>query len=45
MRDDLDQNGQQSDTFDKVMYNFSSNYSDVRTIATEIEKLAKNLTE
>jgi hypothetical protein len=43
MRDDLDQNGQQSDAFDKVMYNFSGNYQDVRTIASEIEKLARNL--
>ena len=43
MRDDLDQNGQQSEAFDKVMYNFSGNYADVRTIASEIEKLARNL--
>jgi hypothetical protein len=43
IRDDLDQNGQQSDTFDKVMYNFGYNYKDVRTIADEIETLAKRL--
>lgn len=43
MRDDLDQNGQHSDAFDKVMYNFSFNYEDVRTIADQIEKLANNL--
>ena len=43
MRDDLDQNGQHSDAFDKVMYDFSINYADVRTIASEIEKLAENL--
>ena len=43
IRDDLDQSGQQSDVFDKVMYNFGYNYKDVRTIADEIEKLAKRL--
>ena len=43
MRDDLDQNGQHSDDFDRVMYNFEYKYSDVRTIAAEIEKLAQNL--
>ena len=43
MRDDLDQNGQQSDAFDHVMYNFSSTYGDVRTIADEIEKLGNKL--
>jgi len=43
IRDDLDQSGQQSDTFDNVMYNFGYSYKDVRTIADEIEKLAKNL--
>lgn len=43
MRDDLDQNGQHSDVFDKVIYDFSANYHDVRTIATEIERLGKNL--
>ena len=45
MRDDLDQNGQQSDSFDKVMYNFQNNYEDVRTIIQEIEKLAKKMPE
>ena len=45
MREDLDQNGQQSDALDKVMYNFSSNYQDVRAIASEVERLAKNLSE
>ncbi len=43
MRDDLDQNGQHADSFDKVMYDFEYKYSDVRTIADEIEKLAQNL--
>ncbi|SRR6266568_1453847 len=43
IRDDLDQSGQQSDVFDHVMYNFGVNYKDVRTIAEEIEKLAKKL--
>jgi hypothetical protein len=45
LRDDLDQNGQQSDTFDKVMYNFRGSYEDVRTIAAEVERLAKKLPE
>src|SRR4030095_13107239 len=45
MRDDLDQNGQQSDEFDKVIQNFSSSYQNVITIASEIEKLAKRLPE
>ena len=43
IRDDLDQNGQHSDAFDKVMFNFGYNYRDVRTIADEIEKLANKL--
>ena len=43
MRDDLDQNGQQSDSFDNVMYNFSHTYEQVKLIASEIEHLAKNL--
>jgi hypothetical protein len=43
MRDDLDQNGQQSGAFDKAMYDFQHNYQDVRTIAAEVEKLGKNL--
>jgi hypothetical protein len=43
MRDDLDQSGQHSDDFDKVMYNFSYSYGDVRTIADQIEKLANDL--
>ena len=45
MRDDLDQNGQHSDSFDKVMYDFSNNYQDVRTIAAEIERLGKKLSD
>lgn len=43
MRDDLDQNGQTSERFDKVMFEFSGSYSDVRTIASEIERLAEKL--
>jgi len=43
MRDDLDQNGQHSDAFDKAMYDFQYRYSDVRIITDEVEKLAKNL--
>lgn len=43
MRDDLDQNGQQSDEFDNVMYHFDDNYQQVRTIASEIERLANKL--
>jgi hypothetical protein len=43
MRDDLDQSGQQSKAFDKAMYDFQSNYQDVRTISAEVEKLGKNL--
>ena len=42
---DLDQSGQQSDPLDKVMYNFSFSYENVRTIADEMEKLANNLPE
>src|ERR1044071_1315671 len=30
IRGDLDQNGQQSDTFDQVMFGFSSTYEDVQ---------------
>lgn len=43
MRDDLEQSGQSSDVFNKAMYEFSSNYKDVHTIQSEIERLAKNL--
>jgi hypothetical protein len=44
MRDDLDQNGQDSKDFDAVMFNFiPGNYKQVRTIAASIEKLANNL--
>ena len=43
MRDDLDQSGQQSDDFDKVMYNFTGSYEEVRIIADSIEKLANKL--
>jgi hypothetical protein len=43
IRDDLDQAGQQSDEFDKVLYHFDMKYKDVRTIASEVEKLSKNL--
>lgn len=45
MRGDLDQNGQQSDAFDEVMFNFSMTYKDVRVIADELGKLANNLKE
>jgi hypothetical protein len=37
------QSGQQSDTLDRIMYNFGYTYKDVRTIAAEIEKLAGTL--
>jgi len=45
MRDDLDQNGQQSDDLDKVMNNFyrECDYQEVRTIAFQIETLANKL--
>ncbi|MGA3284729.1 MAG: hypothetical protein ABSD57_09765 [Verrucomicrobiota bacterium] len=43
MRDDLDQSGQHSDDFDKVMYDFQMTYPEVRIIADEIEKLANKL--
>jgi len=45
MRDDLDQSGQHSDTFDKAMDNFTMKYGEVQTIATEIEKLASHLSD
>jgi hypothetical protein len=44
IRDDLDQNGQNSKTLDGVMYDFHLyNYNDVRTIEDEIERLANSL--
>jgi len=44
IRDDLDQNGQQSDAFDKVMYHFSfDSYKDIQVIASEMERLANKL--
>jgi hypothetical protein len=43
IRDDLDQAGQHSDEFDKVVYNFGMNYKDVRSIASEVEKLSNKL--
>ena len=46
VRDDLDQNGQQSDALDEVMKNFMSrndNYQDIKTIAAEVERLANKL--
>jgi len=45
MRDDLDQSGQHSKAFDKAMYDFQSNYQDVRTISAEVEKLGENLSD
>lgn len=45
IRDDLDQNGQQSAAFDKVMFEFNDTYADVRTIASEIQRLADKLPE
>lgn len=42
-RDELDQSGQQSEAFDKVMYDFDASYASVRTIASEIGRLAGNL--
>lgn len=43
IRDDLDQTGQHSDAFDRVIDDFQSSYADVRTIAEEIERLAQKL--
>ena len=43
MRDDLDQNGQDSPEFDKAMYKFNGNYEDVKVIADSIQKLANKL--
>jgi hypothetical protein len=43
IRDDSDQNGQQSDAFDKVMFEFTDSYADIRAIASEIQKLAEKL--
>jgi len=44
MRDDLDQNGQDSPDFDSAMYHFEDgSYEKVRIIADSIEKLANNL--
>ena len=45
IRDDLDQAGQHSEAFDKVMYNFQSTHQEVRTIAAEVEKLGENLSD
>jgi hypothetical protein len=45
VRDDLDQNGQNSAALDKEMYGFEWNYQDVRVIADEIGKLANRLSE
>lgn len=43
MRDDLDQNGQDSPSLDKEMQAFEWNYQDIRIIANEIEILASKL--
>jgi hypothetical protein len=43
VRDDLDQNGQHSDDFDKAINNYDKDYKDVRIIASELERLANNL--
>jgi hypothetical protein len=43
IRDDLDQNGQQSDALDKVMFDFDRSYDEIHTIESEIQKLAEKL--
>ena len=43
MRDDLEQNGIQSGDFNKVMFNFSRSYDDVRIIASELNKLCSQM--
>jgi len=45
MRDDLDQNGQDSEALDKEMTSFRGTIEDVRIIADEIEKLADKLSD
>jgi len=40
MRDGLDQHGVRSPELDKLMFEFSNSYKDVRAIPAEFEKLA-----